>query len=206
MHFDSYRGAEAAGNAEGQEGRGRTKQTRHAAKPSRRVRQWRFRETASRFRLYNPQTRNAENPTCVIVAIDAKTGKEAWRSGRSTDYTGCTMALKGDKLVYQTTQGVFCLDARTGKQNWAVEKDIPYGRGNSPNSLVLSDDAVYSEEGKSVFAYALADGSDYWGKSITARKGYQASTDLLIAADALWMCGSCNNAKGIVTQKPTATT
>ena len=91
---------------------------------------------------YNPQTRNVQNPTCVIVAIDAKTGKEAWRSGDITYYTGCSMALVGEKLVYQSTQGVFCLDAQTGKQDWAVDKVIPYGRGNSPNSLVLSDDVV----------------------------------------------------------------
>ena len=45
---------------------------------------------------------------------------------------------------------------------------------------------------------------DYWGKPIGARKGYQASTDLLIAADALWMCGSCNNPKGTVINKPTS--
>ena len=136
--------------------------------------------------------------------MDAKSGTEAWRSGEIDRYTGCTMALKGDKLVFQSAHGVFCLDARSGKQNWAIEKDIPYGRGNSPNSLVLSDDAVYSEEGKNVFAYALANGTDYWGKSIPARKGYQASTDLLIASDALWMCGSCNDAKGVVKQRPTS--
>ena len=153
---------------------------------------------------YNPQTRNAENPKCVIVAIDAKTGRELWRSGELVRYTGCSMALKCDKLVYQTTRGVFCLDAENGEQNWAAEKAIPYGVGNMPNSLVIGDEAVYSEEGKSIHAYSLADGSDYWGKSITARKGYQASTDLLIAAGALWMCGSCNNPKGTVLKKPTS--
>ena len=95
-----------------------------------------------------------------LVALDAKNGQEIWRSHAIDRYTGCSMALKGDRLVYQSARGVFCLDANSGKQNWAVEKDIPYGRGNAPHTLVLSDDAAYSEEGKSVFAYALADGSD----------------------------------------------
>jgi len=201
MHFDAYRGAGAAGrdvrrgkgNAEKETGNVPAADSGNA-----------FQGNGFPLSLYNPRTRNAQNPTCVIVAIDAKTGKQSWRSGKITYYTGCSMALKGDKLVYQSTQGVFCLDARTGKQDWAVDKTIAYGRGNRPNSLVLSDDAVYSEEGGNVFAYALADGGDYWGRPIKARKGYQASTDLLIAADALWMCGACNNAQGIVTQKPTA--
>lgn len=205
MHFDSYRGAGAASAAKRRGKKSKSKTTTaDAAEPVVASDVVTFQGDGFPLSLYNPQTRNAENPTCVIVAIDAKTGKEAWRSGAIPYYTGCSMALKGDKLVYQCTQGLFCLNANTGEQHWAVNKDIPYGRGNSPHSLVLSDDAVYSEEGNQVVAYALMDGSDFWGKSIKARKGYQASTDLFIADDALWMCGSCNNAKGVVIQKPTA--
>jgi outer membrane protein assembly factor BamB len=194
MHFFSYTGARAAV-------RGSKKKPAATAETDPGMA---FNGDGFPLSAYNPQTRNAVNPTCVIVAIDADSGKEAWRSGEIDRYTGCSMALKGDRLVYQSAHGVFCLDAGSGKQLWANEKDIPYGRGNAPHTLVLSDDAVYSEEGRSVFAYALTDGSDYWGKSIPARKGYQASTDLLIAAGALWMCGSCNDPKGIVKQRPTS--
>jgi len=153
---------------------------------------------------YSPQTPNVENPTCVIVAADAATGKQLWRSGKILKYTGCSMGLKRNKLVYQCTQGVFCLNAATGQVIWAARKEIPYGRGDRPYTVVLGDEAVYSEEGRNVFAYSLADGSEYWGKSIRARKGFAAPTDLLIAAGALWMCGTCNNAKGVVTSQPTA--
>ncbi|HUT12950.1 MAG TPA: PQQ-binding-like beta-propeller repeat protein [Thermoguttaceae bacterium] len=204
MHFDSYRSPGVA-SKEKRRGTGNVNEEKETDKaPAAANSGNAFQGDGFPLSLYNPQTRNAENPTCVIVALEAETGKEIWRSREITYYTGCSLALKGDRLVYQSTQGVFCLDARTGKQNWAVDKNIPYGRGNSPNSLVLSDEAVYSEEGSSVYAYSLADGSDYWGKAIAARKGYEASTDLLIAADALWMCGACNNPQGIVTQKPTA--
>ncbi len=207
MHFFSYRGAGSSTSSKEtakRKRRGKTEEEKNADKATGTASSGNaFQGDGFPLSLYNPQTRNAENPTCIIVAIDAKTGKEAWRSGNITHYVGCTMALKADKLVYQTARGVFCLNANTGTENWAAEKEIPYGTGNRPNSLVLSSEAVYSEEGKSVHAYALADGGDYWGKSINARKGYEASTDILIAADALWMCGVCNNAKGIVTQKPT---
>ena len=198
MHFNSYRGAEPStkGKVKGKKKTDKAKTTADSGNA--------FNGDGFPLSLYNPRTRNAENPTCVIVAIDAKTGKEAWRSGKITYYTGCTMALKGDKLVYQSTQGVFCLDANTGAENWLVEKEIKYGMGNMPNSLVLSDDAVYSEEGQNVHAYALADGRDYWGKSIKARKGYQASTDLFIAANALWMCGASNEPKGAAKISPTS--
>ncbi len=194
MHFFSYKGAQAAAK----------RKKKVAAESVEIVSGNAFQGDGFPLSAYNPRTRNAANPTSLIVAINAKTGQEFWRSGKIDRYTGCTMALKGDKLVYQSAHGVFCLDARSGKKKWAVEKEIPYGVGNMPNSLVLSAAAVYSEEGKNIHAYSLIDGSDYWGKSIKARKGYQASTALLIAADALWMCGSCNNAKGIVTNKPTS--
>ena len=151
---------------------------------------------------YNPQTPNVENPTCAIVALDATTGKELWRSKKIAKYTGCSMALKNGRLVYQCATGLVCLDANTGEQVWAVRKDIPYGMGDRPFTVVMTDDAVYSEEGPNVFAYSLADGSDYWGKSILARKAFAASTDILVAADALWMLGSCNDPRGIVTSPP----
>ncbi len=208
MSFDSYKGAAvpkaAPKGRKGKQGKRSRNTTEAGPAPKEAGPRLAFGGNGFPLSVYNPQTRNAANPTSVIVALDASSGRELWRSESISRYTGCSMALKGDRLVYQSVEGVCCLDAGTGRENWAVKKSIPYGKGNSPNTLVLSDDAVYSEEGKHVSAYALADGSDYWGKSIPARKGYQASTDILIAADALWMCGNCNNAKGLVTTKPTS--
>ena len=53
--------------------------------------------------------------------------------------------------------------------------------------MVAGEEAVYSEEGRQVFAYSLEDGSDFWGKSIPSLKAYHAPTDLLIADNALWL-------------------
>ena len=196
MHFFSYRGTQAANKSK--------KKKKVTEESVEMVSGNAFNGDGFPLSAYNPRTRNAANPTSFIIAFNARTGHELWRSDKIDRYTGCTMALKGDKLVYQSVHGVFCLNARNGKKEWAVEKEIPYGIGNMPNSLVLSDAAVYSEEGRNIHAYSLTDGSDYWGKSIKARKGYQASTDLLIAAGALWTCGSCNNPKGTVINKPTS--
>lgn len=152
---------------------------------------------------YNPQTPNAENPTNVIVAIDAATGREVWRSEAIVKYTGCSMGLKKGRLVYQCEHGVFCLDAETGRQVWAARKEIPYGRGDRSFVMVLGDEAVYSEEGRAIHAYALTDGSDYWGTSIPMPKAFAARSDLLIADGTLWTLGSCNDPRGIVTRPPT---
>ena len=58
-------------------------------------------------------------------------------------------------------------EAFAGKENWAVKKAILYGRGSAPHSLVLSADAVYSEEGRSVHAYSLADGKLLWQQQVS---------------------------------------
>ena len=155
---------------------------------------------------YNPQTHNVKDPANVIVAINAETGMEIWRSKKIKKYTGCSLALKGDNLVYQSANGVVCLDAGTGKENWAVKKELEYGKknnGSKPNTLVLGDDAVYSEEGENIYAYALTDGSDYWEKSIPTKKGFHTSTDMLIAQGVLWLCGEGEN-KGDVGGRPTS--
>ena len=198
MSFDSYRGFGARTGRK----RRRTKSKSSAAPAA--DPGLAFNGNGFRLSLYNPRTRNASNPTCAIAAFDAATGRAIWRSKNIDHYIGCTLALKHDKLVYQSAHGVTCLNAKTGAKNWSVEKSIPYGVGNRPDSLVLSDKAVYSEEGSAIHAYALSDGSNYWPRPIAARKGYQASTDLLIAAGALWMCGTCNNPRGTVLKKPTS--
>jgi outer membrane protein assembly factor BamB len=152
---------------------------------------------------YSPQTPSVEKPTSVIVAVDAASGKEIWRSGDILKYTGSSMAIKNGRLVYQCTQGLFCLDTETGKELWASRKEIAYGTGDKPNVLVLGDDAVYCEEGGKVFAYSLADGKDIWGKALPARKAFAGPSDLLIADGALWMVGTCNDASLVVTHPPT---
>ena len=140
---------------------------------------------------YNPRIPEPKDPTNAIVAFDAATGEQLWRRENITYLVGTSLALKNGRLVYQTALGLTCLDAKTGAQRWVVEKEIRFGVGNRPNTLVLGEKAVYSEEGPAVFAYSLEDGSDYWkGNSLKARKGYMAASDLLIAQDALWMCGA----------------
>lgn len=143
------------------------------------------------YRYYNRAIKNVPEPTCRIVAINPASGEELWRSDDIKFYTACTLCFKKNKLVYQSTQGVFCLDAKTGKRNWAVEKKIPYGMAENPHTVVLSDEAVYSEEGNNLFAYSLANGSAYWESPLPfkLRKGYEASSDILIAKGALWVCG-----------------
>ena len=139
-------------------------------------------------RAYARETPDRADPTCAIVAIEAESGKQLWRTGDLHGYTGCSLAVRGQVAVYQTSGGLFCLDRRTGRRLWSVEKAIQGGDGTEANTVVLSADAVYAQEGRSLHAYALADGSEKWSAPIAGN--YEKSADLFLAAGAVWTGGS----------------
>jgi len=137
---------------------------------------------------YAPETPDKPDPTCAIVAIEAASGKELWRKEDIHGYVGCTLAIRGRYAVYQTGGGLFCLDAATGSEIWSVVKPIRSGDGTEANTLILSDDALYAQEGGSLCVYSLADGAQRWTAPIA--NSYEKSADLFLAAGAVWTGGT----------------
>ncbi len=80
-----------------------------------------------------------------ITAIRAESGSQLWKR----DFTGqeyllpLTLAVKGDRLYYQSSSGVACLDARSGKEQWRTARQTPAKRMSfSAPTLVATDDVV----------------------------------------------------------------
>jgi outer membrane protein assembly factor BamB len=114
----------------------------------------------------------------TVLAFDAKTGKELWAKpvdGTITDKQGgsnprSTPAV-GDGKVYafSVNQKLVCLDAADGKQVWAHDlkeetggQNLQWGNAISP---VLDGDKVFvaaGGSGKSMLAFAAADGKPLW--------------------------------------------
>ncbi|MFP4056782.1 MAG: PQQ-binding-like beta-propeller repeat protein [Candidatus Brocadiia bacterium] len=137
---------------------------------------------------YAPQTPDVPEPTCAIVALDAESGRELWRTDELHGYTACSLAVRGQVAVYQTRHGLFCLDRATGERRWSVAKRIQGGDGTEANTVILTDRAVYAQEGKAFHAYALADGMRRWQAPIA--DNYEKAADLFFAAGAVWTGGS----------------
>ncbi len=145
---------------------------------------------------YTRETPDKPDPVCAIVAVAAESGDVLWQVKDIHAYTACTLALRGPHAVYQTGQGLVCLNRKTGKPIWHVRKPIQSGDGTEANTLVLSDDAVYAQEGKTFTAYALADGSEKWTAPIA--DNYEKSADIFLAAGAVWTSGRKGGGKNNV--------
>jgi len=138
-------------------------------------------------RDYSPEIPKLANPKSTIVAIDAESGKKLWeKSGEETAaYQGTSLGVRGDVAVYCTADELVCLDRTKGTQLWRVP--ITYNKPNQPGmsaALVLSDDAVYLADAKSITAYSLKDGEKMWTGG--AKLNHYKAPDVFLADGVVW--------------------
>ena len=136
---------------------------------------------------YAPETPDKPDPLCSIVAMEEASGKVLWKKKGISSYIGVSMAIKGSNVVFQTENGFACLNRKTGETKWIVEKKIESQDGTSPNTVILSDEMAYAQEGDSLFAYSLEEGSQEWKAPIA--NNYESSADLFLAGGKIWTGG-----------------
>ncbi|MHC4560547.1 MAG: outer membrane protein assembly factor BamB family protein, partial [Planctomycetota bacterium] len=154
---------------------------------------------------YAPEIKDKANPISDIIAIDLETGDQLWAIRNIINYTGGSLAIKGNYAVYQAANGLFCVNAKTGKSIWAKEKKIVNALGHdsrtpgtTPNTVMIADDKVFAVESIStmrivanakntVHAYSLKDGEDLWKAPVSGN--YQASSDICYVNGNLWIGG-----------------
>jgi outer membrane protein assembly factor BamB len=146
---------------------------------------------------YAPEIKDKQKPVSSIVAIDAKTGRKLWRTKGLTNYTGASLAVKGGRAVYQTGEGMFCIDPKTGASLWSVKKPITnqaghdsHTPGTMPNTVVITDDKAFAVEGNELFAYSLRDGKALW--NIPVATNYESSADVFYVDGTVWIGGTKN--------------
>ncbi len=145
-------------------------------------------------RGYAPETKDKEVPVSFIVAIDPKDGRQLWKTENLKNYTGASFAVKGDHAVYQTGEGLFCINPKSGAALWSVNKEITSQRahdsrtpGTMPNTVIITDDKAFAVEGRMLTAYALNSGKVLW--ETAALPGYQSSADLFYVNGLVWTGG-----------------
>ncbi len=156
-------------------------------------------------RGYAPEIKDKENPKSAILAIDPETGKQLWAMRDINNYTGGSLAIKGNYAVYQAANGLFCVNANTGESVWANEKEVVNALGHdsltpgtTPNTVVIADDKVFAVESiptskiasnskNTLYAYSLKDGKELWQAPIGGN--YEASSDVCFVGGKLWIGG-----------------
>lgn len=146
-------------------------------------------------RGYAPEIQDKPVARSRIVALNPKTGKPLWRTEELRNYTGASLAVRGDHAVYQTQEGLFCVHARTGEKLWSADKQVDNVTGHDsktpgtmPNTVILAGDKALAVEGKTLSAYTLAEGKELW--SIPIATNYQASPDVYFVNGLVWIGGS----------------
>ncbi|MHC4253107.1 MAG: outer membrane protein assembly factor BamB family protein, partial [Planctomycetota bacterium] len=146
---------------------------------------------------YAPEIKDKTKPISAIVAIDAKTGRKLWQTKSLSNYTGASFAVKGGRAVYQTGEGMFCINPKTGTSLWSVKKPISnqsghdsHTPGTMPNTVIITDDEAFAVEGRVLFAYSLRDGKALW--NIPIASNYGSSADLFYVDGTVWIGGTKN--------------
>jgi len=148
------------------------------------------------FRLgYAPEIKDKAVSSSVIIALDPESGKVLWRTDKLVQYTAASFAVKGENAVYQTQEGMFCVDPKTGQTRWTVKREIsnPTGHdsrtpGTVPNTVIITEDKAFAVESKELVAYSLKHGKVLW--TGTAALNYQASPDLYYLDGKVWVGGT----------------
>ncbi len=157
------------------------------------------RRQAARIRRQKPPYRY-EPPARRLLAIDAASGALRWRKADADTAAlmPTTLAVRGDRLFFQNSRQIVCLDAATGKEAWRTDRPIALTRPAwSAPTLVACDGVVLSAD-RAVGKAAAGDAEMHW---MVGCAGGQAPVGDLIAFAAdtgkeLWRskCQECYNA------------
>lgn len=152
----------------------------------------------------------------ALMAINAKTGEQLWRKANAdtSRLMPTALAVAGDRLFFQNTQELICLNTSTGQEEWravrpvttnrwawtaptlVVHGDVVFSADRDANSMVQKEGAepgkvlwvVYSQGGEApagkLIAFSAKTGKRLWDSK--AREAYNAPVDVLIADGLLW--------------------
>lgn len=101
-----------------------------------------------------------------VLALNAESGERLWKHDFAGDdfLLPLTLAYRRGRVVFQSTKGVTCVDARSGQREWHVERPTPRRRmAFSAPTVVMTDDVVLVADRSITNEDEPAEGSVEWG-------------------------------------------
>lgn len=111
--------------------------------------------------VFVSQTTDDPSASLPVLAFDAETGEERWRTETGMDM-GSTIS-HGLWLIVSIVDGVTALDTTTGDVQWERSPGIDYG-----SSLRAIGDTLCVITNDTVAGYSLPDGTSLWEQSLPA--------------------------------------
>ncbi|UCF16424.1 MAG: PQQ-binding-like beta-propeller repeat protein [Phycisphaerales bacterium] len=150
-----------------------------------------------------------------LLAIKAEAGDIIWEKSNADTYElmPTTLCVQGDRVYFQSTSHILCIDARTGQVNWRAGRPVRTNRLSwSAPTLVVHEDVVLSadcsaEAGGAVtgdkttwkvtagtgnkesavgelIVFSIKDGSEL--RRCETALGYNSPPDVFVANDLVW--------------------
>jgi outer membrane protein assembly factor BamB len=153
-----------------------------------------------------------------VAAVDIESGETRWQHdfGKDDFLLPLTLAVRDDRVVFQSTAGVTCLDARSGQQLWHRARRSPQRRmAFSAPTVVLADGVALVADRVVAKEEQAADGVVQWGVngwneegfarrgksmlqayrlqdgqplwSVPCGEGYNSPVDIFVVGDSVWV-------------------
>jgi len=148
---------------------------------------------------YSPLRLPKENPQYAILAVDASSGEILWRkSGNDTaGYQATTLAVRGDRLAYQTETHLVYADRKDGRVIWKKSSPVQMNPmdekvhpGGASPTLVLCDRVILRADAANIIAFSTKGGSELWRTPTTLT--YHSPPDIFVVGDTVWFYPSTN--------------
>lgn len=151
---------------------------------------------------YAPEPEQKQKTVCKIIALQAESGEEVWRSADLENYIGGTLSVRGRYAALQTASALICLARDTGQELWRVTRPANSRDGCAPNTLVLTDTHVYATYGTgqkkgasaNLVAFSIEDGAENWQASCGHQ--YRNPPPIYHVDGVIWTGGSQEEIRG----------
>ena len=115
----------------------------------------------------------------TLVGVDGKTSKVLWQKQTGQIRT-LSLAIDNGRIVYLTGNNLVARNLKDGSEQWSIQP-----KQTSPQTLLIVDDVIVMQGGKSVSAYDATIGKLLWAKTVPSIGGGEGD-DLFVIDGLVW--------------------
>jgi len=115
----------------------------------------------------------------TLAAVDVKTSKVLWRK-QTGEIRTLSLAVDNGRIVYITGKKLVARNLKDGSEQWSVQP-----KQTSPKTLLIFDDVIVMQGGKSVSAYDATTSNMLWAKTVPSIGGGEGD-DLFVIDGLVW--------------------